>query len=207
MTNLLSPSLDRDPGFDQPLDPFAPPSEGWTDAAFMALPDDGGRYELVDGELKIMGNSGMEQGNIAGFLCGMIELWARQSKLGITCDSSTAFTMASGNRRSADVSFVSRGRLTGLKRPLQGYFQGSPDLVVEVLSPSNTFEEIHTKLVEYFDNGTQLAWVINPAERSVLIYRSPEPAHLCTFNDALIGEEILPGFELAVAELFPELDF
>ncbi len=144
MTKVPFSTLNRDPGFDQPLDPFLPRPRA--------------------GRIK--------------------PLWP-----------------------SPNVAFVSRRRLIGLKRPPKGYFQGSPDLAVEVLSPSTTFEEIHTKLVEYFDNGTQLAWVINPAERSVLIYCSPQPAHLHTFNDTLVGEEILPGFELAVAELLPELEF
>jgi len=179
----------------------------WTDEEFMALPDDGGRYELVDEQVVDMGNSGMEHGNISAYLCGLIELYVRPKKLGVTCDSSTAFTLKSGNKRSPDVSFVSKERLQGLRRLPKGFFQGAPDLAVEVISPSNTFEEIHTKLVEYFDNSCRVVWVINPDERSVVVYRQPQPDRLLKMTDSLDGEEVIPGFTLPVAELFAELDF
>ena len=178
----------------------------WTDAEFMALPD-GDRYELINGELINVGNSGMEHGNLGAFLAGAIEFHVRSRKLGATCDSSTAFTMKSGNRRSPDVSFVSKERLQGLKRLPKGYLQGAPDLAVEIISPSNTFEEIHDKIVEYFDNGSKLVWVIHPDEKSVLVYHQPEPDRLLRASDNLDGEAVIPGFSLPVADLFIELEF
>ncbi len=178
----------------------------WTDAEFMALPD-GDRYELINGELITVGNSGMEHGNLGAFLAGAIEFHVRSRKLGATCDSSTAFTMKSGNRRSPDVSFVSRERLQGLKRLPKGYLQGAPDLAVEIISPSNTFEEIHNKIVEYFDNGSRLVWVVHPDEKSVLVYHQPEPDRLLTTSDYLNGEDVIPDFSLPVAALFIELEF
>jgi Uma2 family endonuclease len=190
-----------------PLASNASERKEWTDETFMALPSDGGRYELVDGELKDVGNSGMEHGNIGAYLGGLIELYVRPRKLGVTCDSSTAFTMKSGNKRSPDVSFVTKERLQGLKRLPKGFFQGSPDLAVEVISPSNTFEEIHSKLVEYFESGSQLVWVVNPDEQSVLVYHQPQPDKLLKLTDNLEGEDIIPGFTLPVVELFTELDF
>lgn len=179
----------------------------WTDEEFMALPDDGGSYELVDGELVDMGNSGMEHGNISAYLCGLIELYVRPRKQGVTCDSSTAFTLKSGNKRSPDVSFISKERLQGVRRLPKGYFQGAPDLAVEVISPNNTFEEMHDKLVEYFDNGCRLVWLINPDEQSILIYRQPQPDKLLKTIDSLDGEDGIPGFTLPVVDLFMALDF
>jgi Uma2 family endonuclease len=179
----------------------------WTDEEFMALPKDGNRYELVNGELIDMGNSGMEHGNIGTFLGGAIELFVRPKKLGATCDSSTAFKMKSGNKRSPDVSFVSRERLQGLKTLPTGFFEGAPDLAIEILSPSNTVEEIHAKIVEYFENGTRLVWVIHPSERYVLVYHGSSPDALLRVGDCLEGEAIVPGFSLAVSELFAEWEF
>jgi Uma2 family endonuclease len=179
----------------------------WTDAAFMALPDDGGCYEVVDGELVNMGNSGMEHGYIASILNIFVGGYVLSQKLGVICDSSTAFRMQSGNKRSPDFSFVSKSRLSGLKRPPKGFFDGAPDLAVEVISPGNTFEEIHAKLVEYFENGCQLAWVINPDEQSILVYHQPHPHKLLTLSDILDGETVIPGFTLPLTQLFTELDF
>lgn len=178
----------------------------WTDAEFMALPD-GERYELVNGELVDMGNSGMEHGFIASVLNVRIGGYVLERGLGVVCDSSTAFTLKSGNKRSPDLSFVAKERLQGLKRLPKGYFQGAPDLAVEVISPSNTYEEIHTKLMEYFDNGCRLTWVIVPDEQYVLVYHQPQPERLLKLADSLDGEEVIPGFALPLAELFSELDF
>lgn len=178
----------------------------WTDEEFMALPEDG-RYELVHGELVKMGNSGMEHGGIGSFLGGSLSLYVRSNKLGVICDSSTAFTMQTGNKRSPDVSFIAKERLQGVKRLPKGYFQGSPDLAVEILSPSNTVEEIHDKIVEFFENGTRIVWVIHPDEQYVLVYHNPSPDRLLRLEDSLDGEDVVPGFSLGVAELFAELDF
>ncbi len=177
-----------------------------TDAEYMALPD-GKRYEYVNGELIDMGNSGMEHGFIASVLNVLIGSYVLTHKLGVICDSSTAFTLQTGNKRSPDLSFISKERLQGLKRLPKGYFQGAPDLAVEVISPSNTYEEIHDKLTEYFDNGCRLAWVIYPDEQYVLVYHQPHPDRLLKLSDCLEGEDLLPGFSLAIADLFAELDF
>jgi len=179
----------------------------WTDEEFMALSKDGHRYELINGDAIDMGNSGMEHGEYGAFLAGMLSIYARQNRLGVVCDSSTAFTLKHGNRRSPDVSFVSRQRLIGLKRLPKGYFQGSPDLAVEIFSPSNTIEEIHAKIVEYFDNDTRLVWVIHPDEKYVLVYHTPEPDRLLRTGEQLEGEAVVPGFSMPVSELFEEWDF
>lgn len=183
----------------------APPT--WTDEAFMALPQDGHQYELVNGEVIDMGKSGMEHGYVACLLVAVLTTYIRQQKLGAVCDSSTAFTLKNGNKRSPDFSFISRDRLQGLRRPVQGFFQGAPDLAVEILSPGNTVEEIHSKIVEYFENGTRLVWIIHPEEKYILVYHGPEPDRLLRSHDRLEGEDLIPGFSMAIADLFEPWDF
>lgn len=179
----------------------------WTDEAFAALPDRGQRYEIIKGVLCDVGNSGMEHGNLGMYLGGSLEIYSRSHQLGAVCDSSTAFSLASGSKRSSDVAFVAKARLRGMKRLPKGFFVGAPDLAVEILSPSNTVEEIHEKLVEYFENGCRLVWVVHPDERYVLVYRSLQPDRLLKLNDALDSEDLLPGFTLPLADLFAEWAF
>jgi Uma2 family endonuclease len=179
----------------------------WSDQEFMALPDDGNRYEIINGELVNVGNSGMEHGNIGIFLGGLIEIFVRQHNLGVTCDSSTAFKLKAGNKRSPDISFVSKERLIGLKRIPKGFFEGAPDLVVEIISPGNTFEEIHNKIEEYFESGTKLLWIIHPDEKYVLVYHSPQPDRLLRSNDFLDGEDQIVNFKVLVSDLFRTLEF
>ena len=179
----------------------------WTDEEFMALPKDG-RYEIVNGELIDRGNSGALHGNIGAILSSALFAVVNAQKLGALFDSSTAFKMKNGNRRSPDISFFAKERLQGITELPSGFLEGAPDLVVEVLSPGNTVEEMHNKLVEYFDNGTRLAWMIHPSEHYVLVYRSAqEPDRLLKSVDALDGEEVIPGFSLPVADLFQKLSF
>ncbi|MCH9055879.1 Uma2 family endonuclease [Synechococcus sp. PCC 6716] len=174
----------------------------------MALPKDGHRYEIVNGELVDMGSSGALHGNLAITLSSALFAVVNAQKLGALFDSSTAFKMKSGNRRSPDISFFAKERLQGMTELPTGFLDGAPDLAVEVLSPGNTVEEIHDKLVEYFENGTRLAWIIHPSEHYVLVYRSAqEPDRLLKSVDSLDGEEVIPGFTLPVAELFQKLSF
>jgi Uma2 family endonuclease len=180
----------------------------WTDEAFMALSDDGHRYELVNGELIDMGNSGAKHGYLAIVLSSALFAVVMAQKLGALFDSSTAFKMKNGNKRSPDISFFAKGRLQGLEELPTGFLDGAPDLVVEVLSPGNTVEEIDDKLVEYFENGARLVWVINPRQQYILVYRSSaSPDRLLKLADALTGEEVIPGFSLPVADLFQKLSF
>lgn len=185
-----------------------PEKKIWTDAEFMALNEDGHRYEIVNGELIDMGNSGAKHGYVAIILSSALFTCVSTQKLGAMFDSSTAFKMKSGNKRSPDVSFIAKERLQGLEELPDGFLEGAPDLAVEILYPTNTVEEIYNKLVEYFENGSRLVWVVNPKEHYVLVYRSSqEPDRLLKSIDSLDGEDIVPGFSLPVADLFQKLAF
>ncbi|MDJ0558512.1 MAG: Uma2 family endonuclease [Microcystis sp. M53599_WE4] len=185
-----------------------PETKVWTDAEFMALPDDGNRYELVKGELINLGNSGALHGYIAIILSAALFALVTSRKLGVLLDSSTAFTMKNGNKRSPDIAFFAKERLQGLEELPTGFLEGAPDLVVEILSLGSTIAEIEDKIAEYFANGTRLLWVISPGQHYVLVYRSGyEPQRLLTSGDFLEGEEVVPGFTFPVADLFHKLSF
>lgn len=165
-------------------------------------------YEIVNGELIDMENRCAKHGYIAIILSAALFNWVSTRKLGAMFDSSTAFKMKSGNKRSPDVSFMAKEHLQRLDDLPDRFLEGGPDLGVEILSPGNTVAEIHDKLVEYFENGARLGWVIHPQEGYVLVYRSSQkPDRLLKSTDSLDGEEIVPGFTLPVAELFQKLAF
>jgi Uma2 family endonuclease len=179
----------------------------WTDAELMALPDEK-CYELVNGELIDMGNSGALHGYTCSILVMALMNYILPRGLGIILDSSTAFTMKNGNKRSPDISFVSKQKLQGLEELPEGFLDGSPDLAIEVLSPNNTVAEIDQKIVEYFANGSRLVWVINLKLHYVLVYRSAqEPDRLLKQSDALDGEEVIAGFTMPLSDLFQKLSF
>ena len=87
------------------------------------------------------------------------------------------------------------------------YFEGAPDLAVEILSAGNTVEEIHTKIVEYFANEARLIWVIHPDKQYVLVCHKPSPDQFLKVGDSLDGEDVVPGFSCPVADLFATWEF
>jgi Uma2 family endonuclease len=140
----------------------------WSDAELMAFPADGYKPELLQGEI-IMSPHGSEHGRISIILASEIERHARRNRRGVVFDSSTGFRLTPEDLLSPDIAFVAKARLVGLTRLPRGFFTGAPDLVVEVLSPSDTIERTHAKMARYFEHGTRLAWIINPSERNALV--------------------------------------
>lgn len=193
-----------------PEHPVAPSDSPqiWTDEEFLRLADGPHRYELVHGELVDMGNSGAKHGNLAIILSSALFPVVMEQQLGALFDSSTAFKMSNGNKRSPDISFFAKERLQGMDDLPDGLLEGAPDLVIEILSPSNTIEEIDTKIEEYFANGARLVWVIHPRMHYILVYRSAqEPDRLVKAADVLDGEDVVPGFTFPVATLFQKPAF
>ena len=154
-----------------------------------------------------MSPAGAEHGLICVRIVAELEVFVRRQRLGALFDSSTGFRLTPETLLSPDAAFVSKVRLAGMKRVPRGFFPGAPDLVVEVLSPSDSPGRTNEKLTLHFTHGARLAWIINPAERNALVYRTPEADRLLRFTDTLDGEDVLPGFRLPLAELFAELSF
>src|SRR6266704_2147979 len=163
----------------------------WTEAELMALPDDGRKYELVEGET-VGGNTGIEHEYIGARLIIVLGAFGHRMKLGVVCGSSAGYWMKSGNLRSPDVSFIAKERLQGLRHAPKKFFQGAPDLVVEILSPSDAVDGLHEKIVEYFESGARLIWVLNPEEQTILVYHSPQPDRLLKAADSVDGEDVIP---------------
>ncbi|MFN3926401.1 MAG: Uma2 family endonuclease [Pseudanabaenaceae cyanobacterium] len=179
-----------------------------TDKQLIALPQRSHRYEIIKGEVVNMRHAGALHGYICSLLLAALVRYISTKKLGIVLDSSTAFRMQNGNYRSPDVSFFAKDRLADLEELPTDCLEGAPDLAVEVIASGDSTDEIHQKLVEYFQSGTKLAWVIYPTENFVLVYRSAqEPDRLLKSTDDLDGEDVIPRFKLPVAELFQKLQF
>jgi len=179
----------------------------WTEADLEALPEDGYNHELVDGELVMSPKNNPEHGDICTHLLTALFLHAKTHKLGAVWDSSTGFWMRNRNCRAPDVSFVSKARLKGFKRPAREFFRGAPDLAVEVLAPSNTRAELDARLKDFFSSGTELAWVVHPEEQFVEVCHSLTERRILGPGAVLDGENLLPGFQFPIADLFKEWDW
>ncbi len=108
------------------------------------------------------------------------------------------------NRRP-DIAFVSfdrwpQDRPTGTENA----WDVVPDAAIEVISPNDMIEEVLVKLDEYFRVGVRLAWVVFPQQQLVYVYESYTQIRVLTRADTLDGGAVVPGFRLALSELFPQ---
>lgn len=83
-----------------------------------------------------------------------------------------------------------------------GFIRGTPDLAVEVVSPSNTWVDIQEKVQQYFDAGCRLVWIVQPRTRSVLVHTSPDRSRVLSASDTLDGGDVVPGLRVQIADLF-----
>ena len=166
------------------------------------------RMELTkDGELIIMSPTGGTAGRKNRRLTQQIGNWTDRDGTGEAFDSSTIFVLPNGARRSPDVSWIKLDRWNQLTRVQQdGFPPIVPDFVIELVSPSDLknqrYEDLQAKMQEYLDNGVQLGWLIEPAAKTVEIYRSGKPVEILNNPQTLSGEDILPGFVLDLSEIF-----
>jgi Uma2 family endonuclease len=129
--------------------------------------------------------------------------YLKDRNLGIVAGESGMLRILRTRIRIPDVSFIRWERLPRDREPVPAV---SPDLAVEVLSESNTEQEMRNKLDEYFAGGTRLAWIIDPRTRTARIYHAPAEYASIDESGSLTGGDVLPGFELRLQDLFAELD-
>ncbi|MEM6253037.1 MAG: Uma2 family endonuclease [Cyanobacteria bacterium P01_D01_bin.156] len=156
------------------------------------------------GELIVNPPTGGETGHrnikIAYFLVKWIE---EQGGHGIPFDSSTGFQLPNGADRSPDVSWIQTERWQALKpEQRQGFIPLCPDFVIELRSPSDSLPKLQNKMQEYMDNGVSLAWLINPKDKQVEVYRSGREREVLDDPKTLSGEDTLPGFILDLQRIW-----
>jgi Uma2 family endonuclease len=168
-----------------------------------ALPDDHHRYDLIRGELVRMAPSGGDHGRIAIGIGARVWLFVTQHKLGAVYAAETGFTLARNpdSVLGPDVAFIREDRLPPWAEQ-QGFPEVAPDLVVEIVSPSDRANEVTDKVMEYLDAGVKLVWVVHPRQRIVTVYTPDRIAHILREEDELDGGDVLPGFRLLVEEIF-----
>ena len=172
------------------------------------MPDDGYKYELVDGELVISPKNNFQQEDIGADLLAAMRTFAKANRLGAVLGSNAGCWMHDRNCRAPDISFVTKERLLamGFKRSTKKFLPFAPDFAVEVLSPSNSRAEIDERLKDFFASGTQIDWIIDPDNERVEVCHSPVDRRLVG-GGFLEGEHLLPGFRYAIADLFKEWDW
>ena len=155
-------------------------------------------YEYVKGELVPMPPATMIHGEISSKLHIRLGLHVQENRLGQLYIAETTFQL-DDRVVKPDIAFVSTDRLPENREkgaPI------SPDLAVEVVSPSDKHYDVTEKALAYLRSGTRLVWVVEPVAKTVMVYRSETDFTVLNYEDTLTGEDVVPGFACPVAQLF-----
>jgi Uma2 family endonuclease len=180
----------------------ADPSPTWTAERLLGI-GDLGPAELVEGRLIMMSPAGGKHGRVALSIAYRLEAHASARGLGLVLAAETGFLIARDpdTVRAPDAAFVAAARVPP-EGPPEGYWPFAPDLAVEVVSPSDRWTDVESKVASWLGAGTRLVWVADPNSRRVHVYRPDRDVRLLSGGDVLVGEDVLPGLSMSVAELF-----
>ena len=173
---------------------------------FLSHPDHD-RYELVNGQL-VETHMSMESVWIQGQVYQQIDQFVRQHRLGMTFTDGLTYRCfaeleADPSRiRRPDCSFIRAGRTTS-DQFVSGHCEIVPDLVVEVVSPNDSYYDIQKRVHEFLTVGCPLVWVINPNSRMATIFQKDRRVVEIDENAELDGEDVLPGFHCRLADVLP----
>jgi Uma2 family endonuclease len=162
-----------------------------------------GIWELVDGEPIELSPAAGRSGWISATIVALLANHVRQSRLGWAFSAETGFVLFEDRQtvRSPDAAVVLRNRLAELP---DSFVPMAPDLAAEVLSPSDRIADALAKVAMYLQAGTALVWLVNPATRTVVVFRSEMDPVTLGASDILDGGDILPGFSVSVSEIFAD---
>jgi len=159
---------------------------------------DVGRCELVRGEFRTLIPPGYEHGRVVMNLAVPLGDFIRAHSLGTILAAETGFVLARDpdTVRAPDIAYLAADREPG---PARGYYEGAPDLVVEVLSPDDRPGYVREKVAEWLEAGAREVWVVDPIERTVRVHGASE-ATLAEHDE--LRTNVVPGFAVSVRAIF-----
>lgn len=158
--------------------------------------------ELSRGRLVLREPTSVYHGVTAARLTTLLDAYVAQHALGavFTAEAGFVLTRNPDTVRAPDVAFVRANRMADV--PADQFFEGAPDLAIEVLSPSNRTPDLLQKITQYFAAGCALVWVVDYRTRSVIVHTPGNDPRRLAEHEMLDGASVVPGFRCAVHLLF-----
>jgi Uma2 family endonuclease len=168
---------------------------------FASLPAEGVRHEIDAGKLITLPPVKSLHSRIARSV--FIAVQACLDDVGLSEAFSEAGYILSEDPltiRQPDVSVLSKDRIAATDA--DSYFQGAPDLAVEIVSPSDSAQDLEIKIEQYLQAGARQVWVLYPKTKNIHVFSSGRSPRILDENQTLEGGDLLPGFSVRVASLF-----
>ena len=167
------------------------------------MPDDGNRYELIEGELIMMSPAGGRHGRIAARFNKLLAIHVDDHELGATFAAETGFLIAQNpdTVRAPDGAFVKQEKME-TQVDDSGFLPFAPDLAAEVVSPNDSFASVETKAFTWLDAGTQLVLILEPESKTAHLYRSRTEIAIYQVGEEINAADVVAGWHVAVSEIF-----
>ena len=172
---------------------------------FFALPGDGPPAELVRGQVEAMEVPGSRHGHFCNLIGRLLGNFVEAHDLGYVLgnDSGVVTARSPDSVRGPDIAYFSYSRMPKGKLPI-GYPAVAPELVFEVLSPTDRWKDVLAKVSEFLQAGVLMVVVVDPARETIVVHDADQPASILVAGQSLTLPDLLPGFELPVDRLFPK---
>ncbi|MGD0796945.1 MAG: Uma2 family endonuclease [Acidobacteriaceae bacterium] len=166
--------------------------------------NDGLRVEREpNGEILVMTPANSKTSKMNMRIGRLLDAWAEEDGRGVAFDSSGGFTLPDGSMRNPDASWVENSRWLALNDAQQSSFAPlCPDFILELRSPSDRLPEAHARMHQWIANGAHVAWLIDPIERAVTIYRPGEQPELLAQPTSVQGSGPIASFELVMSRIW-----
>ena len=187
----------------QPPRYLARPGRAWTTADLIARSGSDLRYELARGEMLAMTPTNPLHGMYSSRIVHALRQHVAGHDLGEVFTAEAGFELhpePEATVRAPDVSFIRKERMP-IPPPETGFWPIAPDLVVEVISPTDSAQELQLEVDDYLAAGVRIVWLIYPKTRSAMEFRGSQARRLAA-TDTLDGGEVVPGLSLSIASLF-----
>ncbi|MBX3086533.1 MAG: Uma2 family endonuclease [Anaerolineae bacterium] len=169
---------------------------------FVNLPENSNKaFERWNGEIVEVSPSNPYSSLVSAQIIIAIGIYLKTNPIAWITGEGAGYDISATDTLAPDVAVVLRSRQSSI--PSKGFNPIPPDIAVEVVSPGNTANEIHGKVLKYIQAGTQLVWVVYPDTQTVAIHTAVG-ARTLTINDTLDGGTVLPNFALPIQEIFPQ---
>jgi Uma2 family endonuclease len=157
----------------------------------------------ANGEILVMTPAGNRTGRKNTAIISALDKWAESDGRGYAFDSNTGFTLPDGSMRSPDAAWISSARWDALTdRDKDRFSPICPDFIIELRSPTDSLSDLKQKMEQWIANGAQLAWLIDPIEQEVSVYRSGVEIEVHHRPTSVQGSGIVVGFELVMARIW-----
>jgi Uma2 family endonuclease len=183
-----------------------PPQGQWTWEDYLRLPEDGQRYEIVEGVLHVSPAPSFDHQYVLLELAVLIRQFVKERGLGLVLTAPFDVRLASGaDPVQPDLIYFREGNTPA---PGAAYFQGVPDLIVEVVSPGSTRLDQHIKFGAYEKAGVPEYWLVDPRGHAVTVFELERTSGeyrevIRAASGDLLTSASFAGLEIPVASLFP----